>query len=92
MNDSPDMTPRQRAAVLLLIVAVSFYISSTTIADPDLWGHVRFGQDMLAARGIPAADPYSYLTAGQPWINHEWLTEVVLAGAFVRPGPTACWP
>ncbi|MGO8689337.1 MAG: hypothetical protein ACLQLG_06860 [Thermoguttaceae bacterium] len=86
MNDSPDMTPRQRAAVLLLIVAVSFYISSTTIADPDLWGHVRFGQDMLAARGIPAADPYSYLTAGQPWINHEWLTEVVLAGAFGAAG------
>ena len=57
-----------------------------TIADPDLWEHVRFGQDILASRSIPAVDPYSYLTAGQHWINHEWLAEVVLAAAYNAAG------
>jgi len=32
-----------------------------------------------------ARDPYSYLSAGQPWINHEWLAEVSFALAWRRP-------
>ena len=87
MHPRHDMDGRQRAAVLLLIVAVSLYINSRTVADPDLWGHVRFGQDILASRSLPAADPYSYLTAGQPWINHEWASEAVFAAVFNAAGP-----
>ena len=87
MRPLHDMDGRQRAAVLLLIVAVSLYISSRTVADPDLWGHVRFGQDILASRSLHAADPYSYLTAGQPSINHEWASEAVFAATFNAAGP-----
>ena len=49
---------------------------SRTGADPDLWGHVRFGGDILA-RGLPAWDPYSF-TSDMPWVNHEWLAEVAM--------------
>lgn len=52
-----------------------------TAADPDLWGHVRFGQDIVAARALPLEDVYSF-TADRPWINHEWLAEVLMALAF----------
>jgi len=52
------------------------------VADPDLWGHVRFGQDLWQTGQIIRADPYSYLTDGQPWINHEWLTEAIDALFF----------
>lgn len=51
-------------------------------ADPDLWGHVRFGLDAIESRGVAWVDPYSYQTQGHPWINHEWLSEVLFA---------ACW-
>ncbi len=57
------------------------------MADADLWGHVRFGQDLLAAGRLPQTDAYSYLSAGQPWINHEWLAEVLFALAFNLAGP-----
>ena len=82
MRPLHDINGRQRSAVLLLVVAVTFYISARAVADPDLWGHVRFGQDILAGRGLHAADPYSYLAAGQPWINHEWACEAVFAAVF----------
>jgi hypothetical protein len=49
---------------------------SRTWADPDLWGHLRFGRDILAG-GIPHADPYSF-TSDIPWVNHEWLAEVAM--------------
>src|SRR5215216_6443662 len=55
-------------------------ISGTT-GDPDLWGHVRFGQDILAHRSLHLPDVYSF-TADRTWINHEWLAEVFMAMAF----------
>ncbi len=56
-------------------------VLSYTVADPDLWGHVRFGQDMRQRLSIPSEDPYSF-TSDRPWVNHEWLSEVVMGAAF----------
>ncbi len=51
-------------------------------ADPDLWGHLRFGQAILASGHAPTHDPYSYTAAGAPWIDCEWLCEAVMAVAY----------
>ena len=58
------------------LVVISF-----TSADPDLWGHVRFGLDMLRDGHIRAADTYSF-TSDRVWVNHEWAAEVVAAIAY----------
>src|SRR6476469_800659 len=58
-----------------------FYLLLKTNADPDLWGHLRFGLDALATHGLTTIDPYSY-TSDIPWLNHEWLSEVVIAVAY----------
>jgi len=52
-----------------------------TMVDPDLWGHLRFGLDMLASRTIPATDSYSF-TSDRLWVNHEWLSELLMAVAY----------
>ncbi len=70
--------------VVLLVLLVPLILP--TIADPDLWGHLRFGLDTLNSRSIVQVDPYSYLTAGQRWINHEWLSEVFFALAYSAAG------
>ncbi len=54
---------------------------ATTQADPDLWGHVRFGADIVAAKSVPRTDPYSF-TSDRAWVNHEWLAEVLMFGAW----------
>ena len=64
--------------VLLLTVILA---TSGTTGDPDLWGHVRFGQDMLAARAIRLPDTYSF-TSNRSWTNHEWLSEIAMAASF----------
>ena len=46
-------------------------------ADPDLWGHVLFGRDIVRLGQIPHVDPYSF-TSDKPWVNHEWLAEVAM--------------
>jgi len=76
------------AAVIFLIFCGFVVIISQTISDTDLWGHLRFGLDTLENRAVMQVDPYSYLTDGQRWINHEWLAEVTFAIAWLLYGPT----
>lgn len=52
---------------------------SYSFADPDLWGHVKFGQDIWETGAVHQVDPYAYTSGGQRWINHEWLSEAVFA-------------
>jgi hypothetical protein len=82
MSISPVLIPRTVVWVLM------FGLLTVTRADPDLWGHVRFGLDILRDRALPEADGYSF-TSDRPWINHEWLAEVLMGGAFAIGGAPA---
>ena len=72
---------RLSQGIIALVFAVVFFVSARTHADPDLWGHVRFGQDILS-EGIPTTDSYSYLNGDVPWVNHELLAEILFGAAF----------
>ncbi len=66
-------------ALIFIAIVVA---DSTRLADPDLWGHVRFGQDVLAQRRLIFYDQYSYSAPGHLWLNHEWLTEVLMGAIY----------
>ncbi|HTW86405.1 MAG TPA: hypothetical protein VMD75_00235 [Candidatus Binataceae bacterium] len=70
---------RYSPAAMLVAIAVA---DATRFADPDLWGHLRFGQATLAHGHLTLSDPYSYSAFGLPWHNHEWLTEVLMAALY----------
>jgi hypothetical protein len=74
--------------IVALTLGGALLILSQTAADPDLWGHVLFGLDILRTGSLPAYDPYSYLSTGHPWINHELLSEVAFGLAY-KVGATA---
>ena len=71
----------------ITLASFSLFWFSYTVADPDLWGHVRFGLDILASGSVAQQDVYSYRTGSQPWINHEWLSEVIFATVYDAGGP-----
>ena len=69
-------------AILRVAVWSAFLVIVTfTSADPDLWGHVRFGTDILRDGSIRQVDTYSF-DSDRPWVNHEWGAEVLAAWAF----------
>jgi hypothetical protein len=74
--------------VTIALFSSATAIAAFTVADPDLWGHLRFGLDILSSGQLSETDPYSYATLGQRWINHEWLVEVLLALAWSASGAT----
>ena len=55
-----------------------FSMAARNVSDPDLWWHLKTGQYISEHRSVPHNDPFSYTRAGQPWVAHEWLTELFL--------------
>ena len=69
----------RRGLLVALLLAGGLVFSTIDRADPDLWGHVRYGQDVLASGHLAATATYTYTAPSQPWINHENLSEIVFA-------------
>ena len=70
-----------RAHIWVAWAAVGCILLLATETDPDVWGHLRFGLDWWRTGTLPSVDPYSF-TQGRPWVNHEWLSEAAMAGAY----------
>jgi hypothetical protein len=58
-----------------------FYEARAFFVDPDLWWHIKTGENILRTHHWPTTDPYSFTVAGQPWIACEWFGDVMLATA-----------
>jgi hypothetical protein len=90
MPDAPLRTRDPLRPILVaLLLATGLILSMSDHADPDLWGHVRYGADILAARAIPATTTYSFTAPNHPWINHEWVSEIVFAAVARWGGGSA---
>ena len=68
--------------IRILVYSSAFYFFSFVTADTDLWGHIKFGQDMWNAMAFQRVDIYSYTAFGSEWINHEWLSELIMYFAY----------
>ena len=66
-----------------MLVGAVFVAGRMFAVDPDVWWHVKNGQNILATHHWPTADPYSFTVAGTPWLSYEWLGDV-LFGAVAR--------
>ena len=67
--------------VFLLIVVTAFTVRGR-LNDPDMWWHLKAGELISQTHSIPQVDVFSYTAARQPWTAQEWLSEVVIYGAY----------
>ena len=82
---SPQAFSLTRYAPAAVLIAM-LLADSNRHTDPDLWGHLRFGQAFIAGRHLLHYDTYSYSAAGHRWRDHEWLAEVVMAFVYNAAG------
>jgi tetratricopeptide (TPR) repeat protein len=71
------------------VVAAGFLLGLRHITDFDVWTHLAHGRALLAARGLPAHEPFTFPSAAMPYYNTEWLFGVVLYAAHAVGGPAA---
>ena len=48
-------------------------------------GHVRYGLDFLETWSLPSMIPTPSRRI-RPWVNHEWLSEALMAAAYQLSG------
>lgn len=66
---------------LLLFIILSFTLQPLT--EPDFGWHLRTGLDLLQQGGaLPALDPYSHTMTDWPWVEHAWLTDLIIGAAY----------
>ncbi len=85
-HDSPAGKWLRRGFLLAIILGCAVAMSPNR-ADPDLWGHVRYGEDVLRDGAIAETTTYSFTANGYRWINHENLAEILLAVGANCIGP-----
>jgi tetratricopeptide (TPR) repeat protein len=61
------------------------------VAGSDLWWHLASGRRIWATVSVPTTDPFSFTFAGQPWMNHEWLWDVIYWGAYRIEPQAVAW-
>jgi hypothetical protein len=80
---------RRPPADALLTVALgmlTFLFACKELFDADLWWHLRAGRWILEHRSVPRTDPFTFGSAGQPWIDLHWIFQMALALAYAAGG------
>jgi len=67
----------KRTFLAVLFIGL-FAMAARNVIDPDLWWHLKTGQYIVEHKRVPHTDPFSYTRAGEPWVAHEWLTDLLL--------------
>jgi hypothetical protein len=76
----------KRTFLIVLFIGL-FAMAARNVDDPDVWSHLKTGEYIAIHNHVPRTDLFSYTRFGQPWVAHEWLTELALyqlyrAGGF----------
>ena len=80
-GDDAGRTRRRKnllAAALIFSTAGIFLAGLFDMQNFDVWWHLKTGELIIREGSIPDVDPFSYTVSGQPWITHEWLSEIIL--------------
>lgn len=73
-------------AALCLVIPLFLSFSADLFNDGDTSWHLAAGRLIIDTMSVPDADPFSFTFLGKPWVAHEWLAEVLMAGAFAAAG------
>jgi hypothetical protein len=68
--------------LILTLYALAFNQFALITADTDLWGHIKFGEELWKNKSFPTTNLYSYTAPEYPWINHEWLAELIFYAIY----------
>jgi hypothetical protein len=78
---------RGMSAVLLLLLVVIVNFALQPLTEPDFGWHLRTGLDLLHHQlSLPDTDPYSHTMPDWTWVEHAWLTDVLIASLYMLFG------
>ncbi|HZU14475.1 MAG TPA: hypothetical protein VFB58_16665 [Chloroflexota bacterium] len=78
--------PSLYQVALIAIMGAIFVVAVAPRVDTDFWWHLKTGQYIWTHHTVPSVDFMSFTMRGQPWTDHEWLTELWFFGLYSLAG------
>ena len=72
-----DQDKFQRLIFIVTLLLI-FIMAARTAIDSDMWWHLRAGEISWTTMKPVLEGVFSYTRSGQYWLNHSWLSEVVM--------------
>ena len=82
------LTLRRIFPIVLFSMVFVLAVRQSVSIDPDLWWHLKAGQQIIDTRSVPHTDDYSFTKQGSEWVAHEWLSEVIMQAIYRVTGLT----
>lgn len=79
----------REALWICVFLMFGLVVMSRSKADPDLWGHVTYGKEVIRDGHLHDRTTWSYAVDDFRWVNHENLAELMMAAADAAGGQTA---
>ena len=77
---------RSASALPGLVVAFAAVFALRRLDNTDTWWHLAGGRWIVQHHHVPATDPLSWTVPDHPWINVQWLFDIVLYGLWQLGG------
>jgi hypothetical protein len=65
-----------------LLVPLAVLTVRSRFDDPDMWWHLKMGQVIWTTHTVPTTDIFSYTTNHHAYVAHEWLSQLLIYGAY----------
>jgi hypothetical protein len=92
MLDRTSLGPRTILLGSVLVTSLALFVRPVT--DPDFWLHAATGRWIVEHARLPAHDLFTYTVPDHRWVNHEYLSEVlmwILQARFGLAGVSVAW-
>ncbi len=89
MRAVPAVRLGPRALFLGTVVILSAVAFVRPVMDPDYWMHVRVGAWIVEHGRLPAHDLFTYTVPDHRWVDHEYLSQLLIWALHVNFGPAA---
>ena len=82
VESRPDWGLAAPTLVFAGVCTLLLTVAPKLLGDADTQWHIAAGAWIWAHMALPWTDPFSHTFAGQPWIAKEWLSQLVMFGAW----------
>jgi hypothetical protein len=86
IRDVASLLIQTRRVFVTILAFGLFTMAARAVTDPDVWWHLRTGQLIIQTHAVFHTDPYSFTRFGQPWVDHEWLSQVLIFSLYRLAG------
>jgi len=73
---------KEEKLYLIIVLLLILIMAVRTPLETDMWWHLRAGEETLRNGEVYSVDTFSFTREGADWINHSWLSQVLMFLSF----------